>query len=151
MDPVTGQVKHDIRGKDGQIPTPLELEKEKPLFENAILIDIGDKHPFYDDYIAGTTATASSEEVKTCTQISLVGHSVPQCGDVLLLKTLWNQIGVAANHKEPFSPLEWGATTLTVSILFFPILLASLGFQLSPSHLAHFGFRLSSTTSSSVA
>ena len=119
VDPVTGQVRHEVRGKDGRVLTPVELEREKPLFENAVLVDIGDKHPFYDDYIAGTTATPSSEEIRICTQISLVGHFVPQCGDVLLLQTLWNQIGIAANHKEPFSPLEWGATTLTVSILSF--------------------------------
>ena len=49
VDRVTGQVKHEVRGKDGQILTPLELQREKLLFENAILVDIGDKHPFYDD------------------------------------------------------------------------------------------------------
>ena len=48
-DKIIGQLKHEVRGKDGHVLTALELEKEKPLFENAVLVDIGDKHPFYDD------------------------------------------------------------------------------------------------------
>ena len=119
VDKITGQLRHEVRGRDGHILTALELEEEKPLFENAVLVDIGDKHPFYDDYMAGVTSSSSFEEIRLCTQISLIGYFVPRGGDVLVLQTLWNQVCVAANHKEPFSPLDWGATTLTVSIFFF--------------------------------
>ena len=64
VDKVTWQVRHEVRGQDVQILTALELEKEKPLFENAVLVDNGDKHPFDDDYMAGVTSSASFEEIK---------------------------------------------------------------------------------------
>ena len=108
VDKVTGQLRHEFRGRDGHILTALELEKEKPLFENAVLVDIGDKHPFYDDYMAGVTSSSSFEEIRLCTQISLIGYFGPRGGDVLVLQSLWNQVCVAANHKEPFLHLTGG-------------------------------------------
>ena len=47
-DKVTGQIRHEVQGKNGQVLTHLELENEKRLFKNASFVDIGDKHPFYD-------------------------------------------------------------------------------------------------------
>ena len=119
VEKVTGQIRHEVRGKDGRVLTALEMEKEKPLFENAVLVDIGDKHPFYDHHMAGVTSSANFEEIRLFTQISLIGYSVRRGGDILVLQSLWNQVSIAANHKELFSPLDWGATTLTVSIFFF--------------------------------
>ena len=52
-DKVTGLLTYGNRGKDGQISTPLGLEKEKPYFESAPLVDTGCDFPFYDDYMAG--------------------------------------------------------------------------------------------------
>ena len=92
--------KGEVLGKDGRVLTASEMEKEKPLFENAVLVDIGDKHLFYNDYIAGGTSSFSFEETRLCTQTSLIGYFVPRGGDVLVLQTLWNQVSIAANHKE---------------------------------------------------
>ena len=50
---ITGVTSHEVRGRDGHVLTPLELEREKPLFIDAPLVDIGDKYPFFDDYMAG--------------------------------------------------------------------------------------------------
>ena len=66
--------------------TALELEKERLLFENAVLVDIGDKHPFYDDYMAEVTSSASFEEIKLCTQISFIGYFLPQSGNIHVME-----------------------------------------------------------------
>ena len=48
-DKVTEINKHEVRGKDGHILTATVLEKEKPFFENAAIVGIGPKYPFYED------------------------------------------------------------------------------------------------------
>ena len=112
---ITGVTSHGVRGKDGHILTPLELEREKPLFILAPLMDIGDKNSFFDEYMAGIGAFTNPSEIRNSMQISLVGLFVPYCGNIPLLQTLWAQVGVTANHQELFSPFDWGATKLTVS------------------------------------
>ena len=112
---VTGVTSHEVRGKDGHILTPLELEKEKPLFIVAPLLDVGDKYPFYDEYMAGIGAFTNPTETRASMQLSLIGLFVPSCGNVSLLQTLWTRVGVTANHQELFSGFDWGATKLTVS------------------------------------
>ena len=52
-DKVTILVTYENRGKNGQISTPFGLEKEKPYFESAPLVDTGCDYPFNDDYMAG--------------------------------------------------------------------------------------------------
>ena len=52
-DTSTGMVKHRVRGRDGKLLTPYQLELELPKFIDAILVDIGDKLPFYEEYLAG--------------------------------------------------------------------------------------------------
>ena len=125
-DQVTGIVTKEVRGKDGQVLTLFELEKEKPLFEDAPLVDIGCKYPFFDEYMAGIGSVTNPAEIRLAMQISLVGHFVPVCGDVQLLGTLWKLVGEVSNHQEPFSPYDWGATTLTVRIVPFGSILFSL-------------------------
>ena len=71
-DQVTGIVTYEVRGKDGQVLTPFELEKEKPLFEDAPLVDIGCKYPFFDEYMAGIGSVTNPAEIGLAMQISLV-------------------------------------------------------------------------------
>ena len=52
-DSITGVITHQVRGKDGYVLTPFELERKKPRFIDATLIDAGGRYPFYDDYMAG--------------------------------------------------------------------------------------------------
>ena len=40
LDKVSGTIAHAVRGKDGHVLTTFELQKEKPLFESAPLVDI---------------------------------------------------------------------------------------------------------------
>ena len=45
-DSVTGREVHEVRGKNGQVLTPLELEKEKPIFMKAPLVETGCSYHF---------------------------------------------------------------------------------------------------------
>ena len=51
-DEITGNVTHQVRGKDGWVLTPVELEKEKPLFMDVPLVEAGDRFPFFEVYMA---------------------------------------------------------------------------------------------------
>ena len=132
---VTGIVTYEVRGKASQVLTPFELEKEKPLLEDAPLVDIGCKYPFFDEYMAGIGSVTNPAEIRLAMQISLVGHFVPVCGDLQLLGTLWKLVGEVSNHQELFSPYDWGATTLTVRIVLFRSILFSqhIGVKFSTS------------------
>ena len=118
-DSVTGRIVHEVRGKKGQILTPLELEREKPFFMQAPLVEMGCSYPFYEDHMAGLGSIAGQEEIRLCVQISLVALFAPRCGDLHVLESLWSQIGTVTNHQSLFSPYKWGSTTLTVSINYF--------------------------------
>ena len=119
VDSTTGKVTHQVRGKVGYILTPLQLEKEKPLFIDAPLVDIGDKFPFYDDYVATLGGKSNPDELRMTTQISLIGTFVPRGGDLSLLRNLWTQFGVFTSHQGFFSDFDWRADNLTVSMISF--------------------------------
>ena len=51
-DAVTGINTHQVPGNDGYVLTPLQLEKEKPLFIEAHFVAIGDKCSSFDDNMA---------------------------------------------------------------------------------------------------
>ena len=58
-DPVTRMKTHQVRGKDGKILTPFQLELEYPKFKDAQLVDIGEKLPFYDEVMSGADYMSS--------------------------------------------------------------------------------------------
>ena len=115
-DRVTGPVVHEVRGKNSQVLTPLELEREKQYFMSAPLIETGCSYPYHENYMAGLGSLATQHEVRLCVQISMVALFSPRCRDLNVLQTLWSQIGKVTNHQTLFSPFDWGSTTLTVSI-----------------------------------
>ena len=117
-DEVTGVVTHYVRGKDGYVLTPIELEREKPLFIDAPLIEAGDRFPFYDDYMASIGGLTNPDDLRTSTLISLIGTFVPQDGNISLLRNLWTRVGMFTNHQALFSSFDWGPATLTVSRIF---------------------------------
>ena len=59
-DSVTHVVHHHVRGRDGKLLSPLELEAELPKFIHLELVDRGVKLPFYDEFMAGHDHMASS-------------------------------------------------------------------------------------------
>ena len=46
--------------------------------------------------------------MRDSTLIALIGHLVPESGDIVLLQTLWTQVGIHLSHQEMFSPFDWG-------------------------------------------
>ena len=114
---ITGTVIHQVRGRNGVVLTPLELEKEKPLFEGAPLVDIGGDFPFYDDYLARTEGRLTTTDARDSTQIALISTMVPYTGDMNLLHAFWTQVGAYMNHQEAFAPFDWGPSKLTVRFL----------------------------------
>ena len=123
LDKTTGTTVHAVRGKDGHILSACQLEKEKPLSESALLVDIGPHFPFYDEYMA-SAGGLTNKDVRKGTQISLIGRFVPYFGDIVILKGLWAEVGIFTNHQHMFGDLDWSSTTLTVSrrlrtLLFF--------------------------------
>ena len=117
IDKLTGLTVHAVRGKDGRVLSALDLEKEKPLFLTAPLVDIGPRFPFYEDYMAGVGGLKHPEDVRLATQISLIGRLIPYFGNLTILEGLWIEVGNSTNHQDTFRQLDWGSLTLTVSIV----------------------------------
>ena len=122
VDPVSGKVQHRVRGANGKILTKIELANQLPKFINAELVDIGERFPFYEDFIRGTTTALVTQEARVKTQLCLVGDSqgVQSCFrfEQLSLPTLM--------HKSKYSVFG--------QIDFFPVLQAlmvSLGGSLT--------------------
>ena len=105
-DKVTGRIVHEVRGKEGQLLTPPELERKKPLFMQAFLVETGCSYPFYEDHMAGLGSIAGQEEIRLCVQISMVALFAPRCGDLYTLELLCSQIGTVTNHESLFSPYD---------------------------------------------
>ena len=117
-DPVTKTIRHKVRGRDGKILSPYDLELEYPKFKVAELVDIGEKLPFYVEFMAGNDHMTSSSDNRVRVQISILGHFLLAFGNVGSLRSLWRDIGVAVNHQSLFADFNWGKERLTVSISF---------------------------------
>ena len=117
IDPHTKAVQHQVRGKDGKILTPYQLEQELKYFIDAELVDIGEKLPFYHEFMAGAQHMTSSPDNRARVTISILGHYLPTFGDIRALRGLWKDIGVVVNHQALFKDFNWGKERLSVSIL----------------------------------
>ena len=121
------------------------VRKEKPLFTNAPLVDVGEKFPFCDNYIANSGNQQTTEDKRASAQTALIGSFVPHEGNIHLLQTLWSRVGEYMNHRDQFSPFDWRSATLTVSVLLcipirvivFHVLICLFTFGLGhlPTHL----------------
>ena len=118
-DAITGVTTHQVRGKDGYVLTPFELEREKPKFIDVPLVEAGDRFPFFDDCMASIGGISNPDDLRTSTLISLIGTFVPRDGNISLLQKLWTRVGVFTNHQALFSSFDWGSATLTVSRILF--------------------------------
>ena len=69
VDPFTGKVQHRVCSRNSKIVTKIELAKELTKFIHVELIDIGERFPFYKDFIKGSTTalvTPSSAPATFC-------------------------------------------------------------------------------------
>ena len=116
IDPYTNSRIPQVRGKYGKLLTPYELAMELPHFKDVELVDIGEKLPFYDEYMSGADHMSSSSENRARIQISVLGRFLPHYGDIDLLRNFWRDIGVVVNHQSLFTDFNWTKERLTVSI-----------------------------------
>ena len=121
-DPVTGKVQHRVRGGNGKLLSKVELAKELPKFIHVELVDIGERFPFYEDFVKGSTTALVTPESRTKTQLCLVGDFIKSQGDLMVLRNLWSRMGSFTNHQATFNDFDWGEERLSVSIcLFHPL------------------------------
>ena len=116
-DPLTKRPRYQVRGRDGKILTNYQLQLELPHFIDCEVVDIGDKLPFYEEAMAGSNYMSSSPQNLAKIQISILGHFLPLSGDIHVLRTLCQQIGVVVNHQALFSDVDWSTARLSVSSL----------------------------------
>ena len=112
--PVTGKVQHRVRGRNGKILTKIELAKELPKFRNAELVDIGERFPFYDDFVKGTSSTLVTPESRAKTQIHLIVDFVQHQGNLGVLRKLWSQVGSLTNYQSSYCDFDWGEDRISV-------------------------------------
>ena len=116
VDPVSGKVQHRVRGANGKILTKIELANQLPKFINAELVDIGERFPFYEDFIRGTTSALVTQEARVKTQLCLVGDFMKTLGDLSVLRNLWARMGAFTNHQATVCDFDWGEERISVSI-----------------------------------
>ena len=99
IDPVTRTKVHQVRGRDGKLLTPYQLELELPFFKNAQLVEIGHKLPFYNEYMEGQDYMSSTSNNRARMQLSVLTKFLPLNGDLEILKSIWSDVCVIVNHQ----------------------------------------------------
>ena len=117
VDPVRNRIHHRVRGRTGKVLTKFELAKELPLFIHAELVDIGERFPFYEDFLKGSTTALVTPDSRAKTQLCIIADFIQHQGDILLLRNLWSRIGSYTNHQAVFCDFDWSEERLTVSII----------------------------------
>ena len=110
--PVTGQVSHFVRDRRGRVLGTVELEREIPKFINAELVDLGEKYPFYSDFLAGRDHMSTGPEKRLETQLSLVTNYLVKHGNLTFLKSFWDSVAIVVGRQASFSDFNWGAEHL---------------------------------------
>ena len=116
VDPVSGKVQHRVRGANGKILTKIELANQLPKFIKAELVDIGERFPFYEDFIRGTTTALVMQEARVKTQLCLVGDFIKTVGDLSVLRNMWARMGAFTNHQATVCDFDWSEERMSVSI-----------------------------------
>ena len=116
VDPVSGTIQHRVRGRNGKILSKIELARELPKFIHKELIDIGERFPFYDDFIRGRTAPLVTPESRARTQLCLIGEYIPKHGDLSVLRRMWAMISSFTDYQAALCDFDWGEERVTVSI-----------------------------------
>ena len=116
VDPVSGTIQHRVRGRNGKILSKIELARELPKFIHKELIDIGERFPFYDDFIRGRTTTSVTPESRARTQLCLIGEYIPKHGDLSVLRRMWAMISSFTDYQAALCDFDWGEERVTVSI-----------------------------------
>ena len=115
VDPVSGTIQHRVRGRNGKIMSKIELAKELTKFIHSELVDIGERFPFYDDFIRGRSAPLLTPESRARTQLCLIGEYIPSHGDLSVLRNMWAKISSFTDYQAALCDFDWGEERVTVS------------------------------------
>ena len=118
VDPVTGEDIHQVRGRDTKVLTKFELAKELPHFIDTELVELGERRPFYHEFIGEHPTSTLVEESRAATQLAVLGSFVGSCGNIQLLQRLWGHIGSYSQQQESFQNFTWDSDSLAVSTFF---------------------------------
>ena len=116
-DTITGIVKHRVRGKDGKLLTPYQLELELPNFIDAVLVDFGDRMPFFRG-LHGRTARCHhlTRQQSSSTDLWInEGSFLPVFEDISIFRSLWSNLGSVMGLEASFLGFNWGKERLLVS------------------------------------
>ena len=117
VDLVTGKVQHRVRGKNGKILSKKDLADELPKFIHAELVDVGERNPFYEDYLQGHTSAPITPQSRLRTQICLLGDFIQSSGDLALLRKLWARVGSYTEFQSAFQDFNWNEDHIMVRSL----------------------------------
>ena len=123
--PITLKTQHRVRGRNGKILTKLELAKELAKFINTELVDIGERFPFYEDFIRGRTTPLITPESRARTQLGMVADFIQNHGDIAILRSMWAKISSITDHQASLCDFDWGEERMTLRILFLYIRISS--------------------------
>ena len=115
IDDLTGKVQHRVRGMDGKILNKIDLAHELPKFIHAELVDVGVRHPFYEDYLKGHTLAPVTPQSRLQTQICLLGEFIQDSGNLTILRRLWARAGSYTGFQAAFQDFDWSEDHIMVS------------------------------------
>ena len=113
VDPVSGKVQHRFRVRKGKNLTKIELAKEHPKFILVELVDVGERFPFYENFIEGTTTAIVTFESRTRTQFAWSEILSIPTEELVVTSGLLH-----TNHQANFCDFDWGKEHLAVGIVF---------------------------------
>ena len=115
VDPVSGKVRHRVRGRNGKVLTAIELAKELPKFIHTDLVDVGERFPFYDDFMQGRPTAMVTPETRAKLQLSIVVDFLQSQGDFSLLKNLWSRISSHTDYQASLCDFDRSEERVTIS------------------------------------
>ena len=117
VDDVSGKVQHRVRGRDGKILNKSDLAQELPKFIHTELVDVGERHPFYEDYLKGHSSAPVTPQSRLQAQICLLGDFVQDSGNIAILRRLWARAGSYTGFQSVFQDFDWSEDHIMVSSL----------------------------------
>ena len=122
VDDVSGKVQHRVRGRDGKILNKSDLAQELPRFIHTELVDVGERHPFYEDYLKGHSSAPVTPQSRLQAQICLLGDFVQDSGNIAILRRLWARAGSYTGFQSVFQDFYWSEDHIMVSSLVYFII-----------------------------
>ena len=108
VDPVTGNVHHRVRGRNVKVLTKIELAKELPKFIHTELMDVGQRFPFYDDFVQGRTTALVTPESRAKSQLRILADFLETQWNFSALRNLWARLSSLTDHQASLCDFDCG-------------------------------------------